>query len=193
MSDIAVTVVDENILLTVTETAGITVNVTEPAPISIITVGEQGPIGPQGETGATGPTGETGATGPQGDQGIQGTQGIQGPTGQGVPTGGTAGQVLSKVDGTDYNTQWVTTSSPRTASVNLDFANEQNEAIQTVSDTSITTKTIIHVIHSDEDLGLQGVTFTVAKNVGIGYTVTGYAPEGASGQYTVTAVITEGA
>ncbi len=26
----------------------------------------------------------------------------------GVPTGGTAGQVLSKIDGTDYNTQWIT-------------------------------------------------------------------------------------
>ena len=34
---------------------------------------------------------------------------IQGPTGTngvGVPTGGTANQVLSKIDGSDYNTQW---------------------------------------------------------------------------------------
>lgn len=29
------------------------------------------------------------------------------PSGQGVPAGGTAGQVLAKVDGTDYNTEWV--------------------------------------------------------------------------------------
>lgn len=29
------------------------------------------------------------------------------PSGQGVPAGGTAGQVLSKVDGTDYNTEWI--------------------------------------------------------------------------------------
>ena len=42
--------------------------------------------------------GATGATGPQGAAGV------------GVPTGGTAGQVLSKVDGTDYNTQWITPS-----------------------------------------------------------------------------------
>lgn len=28
-----------------------------------------------------------------------------------IPTGGTAAQVLSKIDGTDYNTQWVTVSS----------------------------------------------------------------------------------
>lgn len=29
------------------------------------------------------------------------------PSGQGVPAGGTAGQVLAKVDGTDYNTGWI--------------------------------------------------------------------------------------
>ena len=34
-------------------------------------------------------------------------KGSAGTTGQGVPAGGTAGQVLSKIDGTDYNTQWV--------------------------------------------------------------------------------------
>jgi hypothetical protein len=31
-------------------------------------------------------------------------------TNQTMPTGGTTGQVLSKIDGTDYNTQWVTVS-----------------------------------------------------------------------------------
>ena len=36
--------------------------------------------------------------------------GPQGPAGPGVPTGGTAGQVLTKVDSTDYNTQWATAS-----------------------------------------------------------------------------------
>ena len=35
---------------------------------------------------------------------------ISGTNGVGVPAGGTAGQVLSKVDGTDYNTEWVTPS-----------------------------------------------------------------------------------
>ena len=40
--------------------------------------------------------------------GIKGTDGhsIEGPAGPGVPAGGTAGQVLTKVDGTDYNTEW---------------------------------------------------------------------------------------
>jgi hypothetical protein len=54
--------------------------------------------------------------GPQGPQGIQGIQGIQGTTGAagangtngvGVPIGGTTGQILSKIDATDYNTQWI--------------------------------------------------------------------------------------
>lgn len=54
--------------------------------------------------------GEQGAQGPQGIQGPQGVQGIQGPAGVGVPAGGTAGQVLAKVDGTDYNTTWVNQS-----------------------------------------------------------------------------------
>jgi hypothetical protein len=80
-----------------------------------------GPTGPTGATGAnstvTGPTGPTGAsvtgpTGPQGVAGPQGAQGIQGPTGAtgatgaGVAAGGSAGQVLTKVNSTDYNTAW---------------------------------------------------------------------------------------
>lgn len=44
--------------------------------------------------GATGVAGPGGATGPTG------------PAGPGVTTGGTAGQVLAKIDGTDFNTQW---------------------------------------------------------------------------------------
>jgi hypothetical protein len=51
----------------------------------------QGPAGPSGSTGATG---------------AQGPAGPSGAAGQGVPIGGTADQVLAKVDGTDYNTYW---------------------------------------------------------------------------------------
>jgi hypothetical protein len=39
---------------------------------------------------------------------LVGPAGTNGTNGQGVPTGGTANQVLAKVDGTNYNTQWVT-------------------------------------------------------------------------------------
>lgn len=89
--------------------------------------GLQGPKGDTGETGARGPKGDTGLTGPQGpkgdqgeqgiqgiqgpqgpkgdtgDTGPQGPQGVQGPAGAGVPSGGTAGQVLSK---TEDGTAW---------------------------------------------------------------------------------------
>lgn len=86
--------------------------------------GERGPQGPAGATGATGPAGAdgapgaTGATGPQGPEGPKGDTGAQGPAGAagpqgeagpagvGVPAGGTAGQVLTKKSGTDYDTEW---------------------------------------------------------------------------------------
>lgn len=47
--------------------------------------------------------GETGSTGPKGD------------TGQGVPAGGTAGQVLKKKSGTDYDTEWADDTGGGTA------------------------------------------------------------------------------
>ena len=50
----------------------------------------------KGDTGATGSTGSTGSAGSNGSNGV------------GVPAGGTAGQSLTKINGTDYNTQWTT-------------------------------------------------------------------------------------
>jgi FlaG/FlaF family flagellin (archaellin) len=47
-------------------------------------------------------------TGPQGPQGEQGTAGTNG---QGVPTGGTTGQVLAKNSNTNYDTEWVDPSA----------------------------------------------------------------------------------
>jgi hypothetical protein len=83
-----------------------------------VSFSRHGDNGDTGPTGATGPQGIQGETGPQGIQGIQGIQGLQGvqgeigatgatgPTGPGVAAGGTTGQALVKIDGTDYNTQW---------------------------------------------------------------------------------------
>jgi len=70
--------------------------------------GVQGPKGDPGATGATGSQGPPGATGAQGTQGATGATGATGPAGPGVPVGGTTGQVLSKIDATDYHTQWST-------------------------------------------------------------------------------------
>jgi len=43
--------------------------------------------------------------------------GANGTNGQGVPAGGTANQVLSKIDGTSYNTQWATPAATGVTSV----------------------------------------------------------------------------
>lgn len=55
----------------------------------------------EGATGADGATGSTGATG---------------ATGQGVPIGGTTGQLLAKIDGTNYNDHWI---NPPVATITL--------------------------------------------------------------------------
>ena len=73
--------------------------------VPTITVSGVGPQGLKGDTGSQGATGATGATGAKGD------------TGAGVPTGGTTGQILSKIDGTNYNTQWIATPATGVTSI----------------------------------------------------------------------------
>lgn len=112
-----------------TAVAGITRGPQGPAgaPGSQGLTGPQGPKGDKGDTGAQGTKGDAGQggsigiqgpkgdKGDKGDTGAQGTQGIQGNTGAdgatgadgpGVAAGGTTGQILRKVDGTDFNTEW---------------------------------------------------------------------------------------
>ena len=54
-----------------------------------------------------GPQGDPGEPGDDGAPGADGEDGADGAAGVGVPTGGTAGQHLAKIDGTNYNTEWV--------------------------------------------------------------------------------------
>ena len=81
-----------------------------------VTNGQDGEDGAPGQTGATGQNGITPTIGENGNWFIgdtdtgkpsRGAQGNPGTSGQGVPVGGTAGQILSKVDGTDFNTEWI--------------------------------------------------------------------------------------
>lgn len=75
--------------------------------------GPAGPTGPASTVpGPTGPQGVKGDTGNTGAPGTPGAAGATGAAGPGVAVGGTAGQVLSKIDGTNYNTQWVTPTPP---------------------------------------------------------------------------------
>ena len=95
--------------------------------------------GAQGAQGPAGQKGDQGDQGPQGTAGAKGDQGAQGPAGEGVPTGGTAGQVLTKVDGTNYNTQWSTLTIPSGAQLMTGTKqtiadSEATEATQLVTD-----------------------------------------------------------
>lgn len=71
-----------------------------------------GPQGPEGKQGQPGVDGKDGAPGPKGDPGAPGEPGVQGPQGvpgkdgapgEGIPAGGTEGQVLAK---TTQGTAW---------------------------------------------------------------------------------------
>lgn len=57
--------------------------------------------------GITGPQGPAGPQGMRGPAGLQGPAGEKGDPGQGVPEGGSTGQVLAKKSATNYDTQWV--------------------------------------------------------------------------------------
>jgi len=110
MSDVSITVSDST-SVDVTVSAAASVDVTTLASASV-DVTEKGPKGD---------TGETGPQGPQGPQGPAGADGADGADGQGVPTGGDQYQVLRKVSGTDYDTEW-TFSDRVTIEVRFDEA-----------------------------------------------------------------------
>ena len=57
---------------------------------------------------------------------------LNGTNGQGLPTGGTANQVLAKIDGTNYNTQWVTPSVAASAYPNIEL-NIRNNVSQSIT------------------------------------------------------------
>lgn len=48
---------------------------------------------------------------------LKGAAGAQGASGQGVPAGGTTGQVLTKLDNSDYNSVWATPSNNSSAAL----------------------------------------------------------------------------
>ena len=68
------------------------------AVVSIYRTGVKGERGSTGPAGAMGTTGATGATGAAGEAGA---------AGQGVPAGGSEGQILAKASDNDYDGEWV--------------------------------------------------------------------------------------
>jgi len=71
-------------------------------------IGLKNKTGPKGDKGDRGPQGPKGEQGEKGDQGPRGFSGGPGPAGEGVPAGGTTGQVLKKSSNADYDTEWGT-------------------------------------------------------------------------------------
>lgn len=70
--------------------------------------GAQGPVGPQGADGYIGMDGESGIVAqPEAPNATDVLWLDTDEPGLGVPIGGTAGQVLAKVDSGDFNTEWV--------------------------------------------------------------------------------------
>lgn len=83
-------------------------------------------------------------------------------------------------------------SNARLSSETINFGEEQNYIKKTVLDSAITGKSVISIVGSNIDLALQYVS-VYAENIvaGVGYDLVGIAPNGASGEYTLSILITE--
>ena len=95
--------------------------------------GQQGQQGVTGSTGPAGPTGSTGSTGPAGPTGPTGSTGA---AGQGVPTGGSTNQVLTKNSATNYDTSWQTPASAAAGAKILISTQTVSSAVASVDFTS---------------------------------------------------------
>ena len=84
-------------------------------------------------TGSPGTLASVSITGLAGAQVVAFTipRGDVGPTGPGVPTGGSAAQVLSKIDGGTYNTQWVSLTKATVGLSNVDNTSDADKPIST--------------------------------------------------------------
>ena len=136
-------------------------------------LGATGPTGPAGVTGATGPgiTGPTGASGDSGPTGPTGSTGATGPSGQGVPTGGATGYVLTKFSGTDYDTIWSAPSGSATSYIfklvptagviqaPVISGGGQNTFAKDSSLTNLTLTTTVNT--SQWEVSVSGNTFTI--------------------------------
>lgn len=66
--------------------------------------------------------------------------GTQGVPGEGVAPGGTANQALTKIDGTNYNTQWSTIDKAFVGLGNVDNTSDLNKPISTATQTALNAK-----------------------------------------------------
>lgn len=92
------------------------------------------------------------ASGTPGPQGPQGETGPQGAPGAGVPTGGTAGQVLSKASGTDYDTEWTTPEAGGVTDVQVNGTSVVQDGVANVP---IADRTVAGAVKLANDYGIQ--------------------------------------
>lgn len=122
--------------------------------------GSVGPQGPAGPTGATGPAGPAGANG---------------ANGQGVPVGGTTGQVLSKASNTNYDTAWTTVATGTDINGQTQVESALNDEL-IIYDTSASANRKALV----RDIGCQGVGgWGFANKIHTNY-LTGSSPTGSA-------------
>lgn len=158
--------------------------------------GEVGPQGPQGIQGEVGPQGPQGLQGEQGPQGIQGIQGIQGPPGSDSPLG------EAPIDGKQYARKdgaWAEVvgggGAMATVTGSLDFGTGNTTASVAVAHATMAVDTVISALEFTnklEEILIQDVKIReTSRSVGVGFTVTGFAPGKASGVYNFRAIIQE--
>ena len=127
------------------------------------TQGPQGDRGPQGQQGPQGNPGTDGQRGPQGPAGQPGGEGQRGPAGQGVAAGGTAGQILAKVDATDYNTHWITAPSGGGATGSRTWF-ASGSAVTANAGDMVVNGTAVYLARSNQSGVTTGTDFSVTAN-----------------------------
>ena len=79
---------------------------------------------------------------------------------------------------------------PSSEVVQVNFGDESYKISQVVTNTTFTENALFTIENTNEELLLQGVSFYITDRVvGVGYTLNGIAPNGASGTYNITVVI----
>ncbi|WP_456867590.1 hypothetical protein [Galbibacter sp. BG1] len=98
-----------------------------------------------------GPSGQDGTDGTDGTDGLNGTPGIDGQDGIGVPSGGDPGQVLAKVNSTDYETEWIDPASGSVIDSQIQSGSSnpvQNNAIYNALNTKANDNEVVKSVNS---------------------------------------------
>ena len=127
-------------------------------------------IGPRGEKGDKGGKGDAGL---DGTDGADGSNGADGTNGKGLPVGGTFGQIITKVDGVDFNTVW--TDIPNY--IKADGTDRMDTGYVPKHDLDLATKSFV-------ESSIKTVSpIKAGIHIHGGYTVTGFRDDSGSTKY----------